>query len=107
MQKWSIDPATRTFRDESGRARIFHGQNVVVKVPEYFPITDQFDFDMSISTEDLEYLRDWGCKIVRLGVMWEAVERSPGQYDMDYLEKVDGLINKFGEYGMAVLVDNH
>lgn len=80
---------------------------MVVKVPEYFPITDHFDFDMSISTEDLEYLRDWGCKIVRLGVMWEAVERSPGQYDMDYLEKVDGLINKFGEYGMAVIVDNH
>ena len=105
--KYTIDPATRTFRDEAGRARIFHGQNVVVKIPDYLPIEDKFDFDMSISTEDLEYLRDWGTKIIRLGVMWESVERKAGEYDMDYLDKVDALINKFGEYGMAVIVDNH
>ena len=105
--KWTIDPTTRTFRDEAGRARIFHGQNVVVKVPDYLPIQDKFDFDKSISTEDLEYLRDWGTKIIRLGVMWESVEKKAGEYDMDYLEKVDALINKFGEYGMAVIVDNH
>lgn len=62
---------------------------------------------MSITTEDLEYLRDWGAKIIRLGVMWESVETSPGVYDTAYLDKVDALINKFGEYGMAVIVDNH
>ena len=106
-QKWTIDPATRTFRDEAGRARIFHGFNVVVKKPDYLPIQDKFDFDMSISTEDLEYLRDWGAKIIRLGVMWESVERTAGNYDLDYLDKVDELINKFGDYGMAVIVDNH
>ena len=105
--KWTIDPATRTFRDEAGRARIFHGQNVVVKVPDYLPIEDKFDFDKSISTEDLEYLQEWGTKIIRLGVMWESVEKKAGEYDMDYLNKIDALINKFGEYGMAVIVDNH
>ena len=62
---------------------------------------------MSISTEDLEYLRDWGCKIIRLGVMWESVETAPGVYDTNYLDEVDKLINRFGEYGMAVIVDNH
>jgi hypothetical protein len=44
-----IDVETRTFRDFSGRARIFHGQNVVVKLPPYFPTTETFDFDSSIS----------------------------------------------------------
>ena len=39
--------------------------------------------------------------------MWEAVERSPGVYDTNYLDKVEALINKFGDYGIAVLVDNH
>ena len=73
-QKYTIDAATRTFRDESGRARIFHGFNAVVKKPSYIPIQDSFDFDMSISDEDLQYMQDWGTKIVRLGVMWESVE---------------------------------
>ena len=104
--KWSIG-SDAMFKDEFGRSRIFHGQNVVVKVPNYLPIQDKFDFDMSISTEDLEYLRDWGCKIIRLGVMWESVETAPGVYDTNYLDEVDKLINKFGDYGMAVIVDNH
>jgi len=106
-QKFTIDPETRTFRDEFGRARIFHGQNVVVKLPPYLPTQDAFDFDMSIATEDLENLRDWGCKFIRLGVMWESVETAPGVYDLDYLDKVDALINRFAEYGMVTLVDNH
>ena len=106
-QNFTIDAATRTFRDDLGRARIFHGFNVVVKKPDYIPIQDHFDFDMSISDEDLHYMKDWGTKIVRLGVMWESVERSPGVYDMDYLDQIDSLINRFGEYGMAVIVDNH
>ena len=62
---------------------------------------------MSITDEDLQYMQDWGTKIVRLGVMWEAVERSPGVYDTNYLDQVEALINKFGDYGIAVLVDNH
>lgn len=45
--------------------------------------------------------------MVRLGVMWEAVERSPGVYNMTYLDEVDKLINTLGENGMYVLVDAH
>ena len=39
--------------------------------------------------------------------MWEAVERSPGQYDDEYLDKVEKLINKLGEAGIYTLVDMH
>ena len=85
-QTYAIDPDLKSFVDEQGRSRIFHGFNVVVKKPDYIPVEDHFDFDMSVSTEDLEYMRDWGTKIVRLGVMWESVERSPGVYDYDYLD---------------------
>ena len=44
---------------------------------------------------------------VRLGVMWEAVERQPGVYDMEYLAKVNDLITKLGEAGIYTLVDAH
>ena len=39
--------------------------------------------------------------------MWEAVERTPGRYDEDYLNKVEALINKLGEAGIYTLVDMH
>jgi hypothetical protein len=47
--KITIDPHTRTFRDEFNRARIFHGQNVAVKLPPYLPITDKFDPQYSLN----------------------------------------------------------
>ena len=37
---------------------------------------------------------------VRLGVIWEAVKRQQGQYDMDYLWKIDNLFTRMGEYGI-------
>jgi len=44
---------------------------------------------------------------VRLGVMWEGVERKAGVYDMAYLEQVEALINKLGKAGIYTLVDAH
>lgn len=44
---------------------------------------------------------------VRLGVMWEAVERTEGVFDDDYLDKVETLINQLGEAGIYTLVDMH
>ena len=44
---------------------------------------------------------------VRLGVMWEAVERTEGTYDDAYLDKVEELVNKLGDAGIYTLVDAH
>ena len=44
---------------------------------------------------------------VRLGVMWEAVERTAGVYDTEYIAKIDALITKLGEAGLYTLVDMH
>ena len=49
----------------------------------------------------------WGFNFVRLGVMWEAVENAPGQYDEAYLSKVNDLINKLGSRGIYTMVDAH
>lgn len=49
----------------------------------------------------------WGFNFVRLGVMWEAVERSPGVYNETYLDEVTKLINRLGENGIYTLVDAH
>ena len=52
-------------------------------------------------------MKEWGFNFVRLGVMWEAVERTPGQYDEAYLDQVEQLINNLGEAGIYTLVDMH
>lgn len=44
---------------------------------------------------------------VRLGVMWEGVERQVGVYDAVYFDKVEELINRLGEAGIYTLVDAH
>jgi len=39
--------------------------------------------------------------------MWESVETAPGVYDMNYLNQVETLIQRFANYGMVTIVDNH
>jgi len=79
--KITIDPVTRTFRDEFNRTRIFHGTNVVVKGYPYLPVQDRFDPQMSLSDEDIKNMKEWGITLVRLGVMWESVEYAPLKYN--------------------------
>jgi len=63
--------------------------------------------DNSLNAEDIQNLKDWGFNFVRLGVMWEAVEREEGVYDLDYLKQIDELITSLGEAGIYTLVDMH
>jgi endoglycosylceramidase len=104
---FKVDPQSTYFVDDLGRFSLFHGVNVVVKVPPYLPITDQFDPQMSLNAEDITNLQKWGFNFVRLGVMWQAVETAPGVYDTDYLQQTDALIRQLGAAGIYTLVDAH
>ena len=92
-----VDPSIRALRDPDGRHMIFHGVNVVYKVPPYIPDGDVYDSQNSLNKEDIANLKKWGFNIVRLGVMWEAVEYAPGQYNQTYLEEINSLITALGE----------
>ena len=103
----SIDPKSRQMKDASGRSVIFHGVNIVYKVDPYIPDTQNFDPQLSLTDKELDDLVNWGFNFVRLGVMWEAVERTPGQYNMTYLDEVESLIKRLGQRGIYTLVDMH
>ena len=106
--QFSIDPTNRFILDKHGRYSIFHGGNVVVKLPPYLPILDKFDYQYSLNTpHDLETTKRLGFNSVRLGVIWEAVEKAPGVYDDEYLDKVEQIINTLGENGIYTMVDAH
>ena len=52
-------------------------------------------------------MKDWGTNIVRLGVIWEAVERRPLVYDQDYLNEIETLIDRLAQKGIYTIVDSH
>ena len=93
--------------DASGRSVIFHGVNVVFKVDPYIPDQGAFDPENSLNDKDIDDLVNWGFNLVRLGVMWESVERSPDTFNLTYLDEVNKLINKLGEKGIYTMVDAH
>jgi endoglycosylceramidase len=107
LAKIGINSESRQLIDEHGRAVLLHGVNVVYKVAPYIPSQGAFDSNDSLNAEDIANLKQWGMNFVRLGVMWEGVERERGVYDHEYLAKVDGLITKLGEAGIYTLVDAH
>jgi endoglycosylceramidase len=101
--KVSIDSESRNILDDQGRALL----NVVYKVDPYIPSSGEFDSEDSLNDEDIQNLVDWGFNFVRLGVMWEAVERERDIYDDNYLSQVETLVNKLGEKGIYTMVDMH
>eukprot|EP00347_Sterkiella_histriomuscorum_P017920 403347472 len=104
---FTINTNTRQIVDKYGRASIFHGVNVVYKLPPYLPIRNKFNADDSLTDKEIDDLVKWGFNLVRLGVMWEAVETSPGVYDQAYLDSVTDLVNKLGQKGVFTLIDAH
>ena len=91
-----VDPESRFIVDSYGRTTLLHGVNAVYKIAPYIPSDGAFDPLDSLNDEDVANLKEWGMNFVRLSVMWEAVEREEGVYDMDYLDQVEALINKLG-----------
>jgi endoglycosylceramidase len=96
------------FLDESGRQVTWHGVNVVYKQHPYIPAAVLGDdFQLALTDDDIADLKSWGFNMVRLGVMWEAVETSAGVYNQTYLDEVSALIDRLGKQGVYTLVDMH
>ncbi len=71
IYSFSIDNTNKYILDSNGRAIIFHGVNVVYKLPPYIPKTDKFDPYFSLSKEDILIMKKLGFNLVRLGIIWE------------------------------------
>ena len=80
--------------------RIFRGANVSgrSKLPPFLPFDGPAWFDP---------LARWGWNVVRLLVMWEAVEPERGVYDDAYLAQIKMLAEEAGARGLHVIVDFH
>ncbi len=113
------------FRDASGRSVLLRGVNLggSSKVPSrpdgathrveslQDPRNVSFvgrPFPLEEADEHLARLRAWGFNFLRLLITWEAIEHAgPGQYDVGYLDFLEAVVRKTGEYGFFVLIDPH
>ena len=94
--------------DKYNRFIIFHGVNIVYKLPPYLPNTEKFDGQYSLTfNEDIKYLKQLGFNFVRLGIIWEAVEKKEGEYDYNYLNQIKNIIDNLGKNEIYTMIDNH
>ncbi|HOQ67178.1 MAG TPA: cellulase family glycosylhydrolase [Candidatus Atribacteria bacterium] len=90
----------RDFIDKDGREVILHGINMVCKDKNrnYIGPWDEGDFNK---------LREWGINCIRLGIIWDGLEPSPGSFSEEYLEGIDKFINLASLNNMYVILDMH
>jgi endoglycosylceramidase len=91
----------RWITDAHGRVVILHGLNMVYKVPPYAPDASGF------SSDDAAFLEREGFNTVRLGLIYAAVEPSPGNYRDAYIRRVRRTERMLARHHIFSLVDFH
>lgn len=87
--------------NSDGQVVFLHGLNEVYKLPPYEPSVTGF------SNDDAAFLQDNGFNVVRLGVIWSAVEPEPAVYDDLYLASIQHTVQTLQEHGIYVILDMH
>src|SRR3954452_11635403 len=93
--------AGRWITDPQGRVLLPHGLNLVNKLKPYAPAGTGFGDD------DARFLARNGLNVVRLGVVYTAVEAQPGVYDDAYLASIAKTVATLGKHGVYSLLDFH
>lgn len=96
-----LSHAGRWLTDAGGRVVVLHGTNMVYKLAPFYPAAAGFGAD------DAAFLRSVGFNVVRVGVLWQAVEPKPGVYDDGYLKHIAKTVRMLGRHGIYSLLDFH
>lgn len=95
------------FVDTKGRERIFRGMSFVSEGDiRTFPR----EYNPEISDDMLREYSEKGFNLIRLAVVWDAVEHEMGRYDDEYISSIADIIRrcaKFNVYVYIVLYQRH
>ncbi|MBI2432600.1 MAG: cellulase family glycosylhydrolase [Candidatus Hydrogenedentes bacterium] len=95
-----VTVADTRFLDAAGRQVLLHGLNVISKDPKS-------NYQSWHGPKEFQQMREWGMNCVRLGILWDGIEPSPGQFDEHYLDKVEERVAWAADAGLYVLLDMH
>lgn len=96
-----LSHAGRWITDAAGRVVVMHGTNMVYKLSPYYPAAAGFGAD------DATFLRSIGFNVVRVGVIFQALEPLPGVLDQGYLAEIAQTVNTLARYGIVSILDFH
>ena len=95
--------AGRFITDSRGRVVTFHGFDMVNKLAASGYAPDGTGF----GKDDARFLAQNGFNVIRLGIIWKALEPQPGVYDDAYLNRILSTYRLLHKQGIAVLLDFH
>ena len=93
--------AGRWITDATGRVIIPRGVNMVAKLPPYTAAFAGF------GEKDAALLSREGFNVVRVGVIYSAVEPIPGVYNDVYLQSIRSTVALLHRFGIMSLIDFH
>lgn len=93
------------FRDEKGRECIFNGINLVNKGEP--TIVGHRKYKFKWDEETIREFKELGFNLIRLGVIWDAVEPKPGVYNEEYLDEIEKIVKYCEKYKIYFFIDIH
>jgi len=96
-----IGHAGRWITDADGRVLTVAGVNMVNKLTPYTPAAD------GLIDSDGAFLAANGLSAVRVGIIWKALEPSPGVFNDSYLASIASTVSMLGAHGIVSLLDFH
>lgn len=100
-----LKAAGKRLVDPQGRSVLLHGINLCHKGNRLPGGKVNFYPDWP---EDLyQRFADMGLTVVRLGILWAALEPSPGQYDEAYFQFISKQLDLAAQAGQSVILDMH
>src|SRR3989304_5671049 len=88
--------------DDAGLSLILRGFNTASSAksaPDGMPKFTEADLEREHA--------DMGTNFVRFLISWRSVEPEPGQYDQEYLDRVEDRVSWYAERGYKVMLDMH
>lgn len=108
LPRIQVDVDSQHFVDEYGRVRIFHGVNVVYKLPPFLPNLTHFDPQKSLTADDLSNLHEWGFNVIRFYTAWMGVNpTSEADVSQQYLGQLSQAVQMMEDKGIYALLDCH
>lgn len=103
-----IQVCGRWFCDSQGRVRIFHGMNDIQEAKDKGSFTGS-NFLPHLMMEDgvQDQVASWGFNVIRMPMMWSAIQPSISQIDQSYLRAIRNTTQQLGSKGIYSFLDMH